>query len=164
MSAPLVWKGPGVHFLPTTSLNEREAWGGGGGGVQPAANMSGPTGLFQGLPLLLRTPPSSRQTESGPLDSLVQEISHPHFFLVSSESPTYCRSKTLPGASLPGETRGASQKWWSGRRGGGRVSRWRGGLGGRGDKRQNLEGRSLTWEAHFPNICDGAFVKRGIST
>lgn len=111
VSAPVVWKGPGVHFLPTTNFNEREAfWGGGGGGVQPAANMSGPTGLFQGLALLLRTPPSSQQTESGPLDSLVQEISHPHFFLVSSESLTYCRSKTLPGASLPGETGGASQK------------------------------------------------------
>lgn len=35
-------------------------------------------------------------------------------------------------------------------------------LGGFGDKRRNLEGRSLTWDAHFPNICDGAFVKMGI--
>lgn len=36
------------------------------------------------------------------------------------------------------------------------------GRGGRGDKRQNLEGRGWTWEARFPNICDGAFVKVGI--
>lgn len=35
-------------------------------------------------------------------------------------------------------------------------------LGGCGDKSQNLEGRSRTWEARFPNIYDGAFVKRGI--